>query len=745
MLRSYPLRFIFPALMALVVTVSSGPLFPRTSDSSEKPADGGPHATSPYQTGAAPRIDGELDDEAWQVPPLNKDFITYNPRYGDILPQKTLVWSAYDSEALYFAFRCLDEEPNRIKTSLTRRDGMFSDDWVGLKLDALGTRQTSYDLFCNPDGIQGDILTSAVSGEDTAPDFVWDSAGRLTEEGYQIEIRIPLRSIRFKCRDITRMRVLFWRRISRLGLSGSWPAIDPGKGIFNVTASADYRGLKAPLNLEILPSAIAGRDSRLVSPGTWSGADVFQDLGIGLKYGISSSVTADLTLNPDFSQVESDTFQVEINRRYPNFYTEKRPFFMEGSDIFSFFVAPYGYISSSVHTRNIVDPQWGAKLTGTLGGTAFGLLSAGDEFPGRAGEEENNPYQGKKAYFTVARAKHSLGGDNYLGGIFSGREFAGGFNRVAGMDTGFRLFTRHQFNLSVLQSHTRNPGVADTAVKRDFNFLYAYHTRPLGVMAAFEHIDRDFHMESAFLQRTGIDEGWIWIGPNFYPDESKTPWLRRIHPHFTAQLLRDNFTGRYDSFLRATLEFSFTRQGRLQLAAIMSQENWKRETFRLGEAAIEGNVQLTNWLYLWSGLTIQQSIYYPADPPFKGDVIQGGLRIVLQPTPSLNQSFSFYRVDFDYPDGGNVYTVDLLYSRTTYQFNKYFFLRGIVQYDSSIKTLLTDFLASFTLIPGTVIHAGYGGLFEEGRWVEERWMPGAGNLTGVRRSFFFKASYLLRF
>ncbi|MDH5715120.1 MAG: carbohydrate binding family 9 domain-containing protein, partial [Candidatus Aminicenantes bacterium] len=152
----------------------------------------------PVRASVPPKIDGSLDDEAWEGSPLTKEFITYNPLYGEVLPQKTVIWLAYDSKNLYFAFKCYDTEPEKIKTSITKRDNIFSDDWVGLSLDSLGNKQSSYDLFVNPNGIQGDILNSAVGGEDVSPDFVWYSAGMLTDEGYQAEISIPLRSIRFK-------------------------------------------------------------------------------------------------------------------------------------------------------------------------------------------------------------------------------------------------------------------------------------------------------------------------------------------------------------------------------------------------------------------------------------------------------------------------------------------------------------------------------------------------------------------
>ncbi|TKJ33480.1 hypothetical protein CEE39_03870 [bacterium (candidate division B38) B3_B38] len=404
----------------------------------------------PVRVSVPPKIDGSLDDEVWQSPPLAKEFISYFPLYGEVLAQKTVVWLAYDSKNLYFAFKCYDTEPDKIKTSITKRDNMFSDDWVGLSLDSMGNKQSAYDLCVNSNGIQGDNMRSAVGGEDVSPDFVWYSAGELTDEGYQAEISIPLKSIRFKSGQEVKMGILFWRRISRLGISGSWADIKPGYGLFNMQASVIYRDLKSPLNLELLPSFTYGRNDTRENPDSWGKTETFNDIGMGIKYGITSSVTADLTLNPDFSQVESDAFQVEVNRRYPIFYTEKRPFFMEGVDILYFALIPHGNMFTAVHTRRIVDPNWGAKLTGTLGKTSFGILAAGDQWPGLAWDGEVNPFEGKTAHFTIARGKYSLGGENYIGGLYSGREFAGGYNRVVGGDVMYRFLKNHHTSISLM-------------------------------------------------------------------------------------------------------------------------------------------------------------------------------------------------------------------------------------------------------------------------------------------------------
>jgi hypothetical protein len=258
-----------------------------------------------------PVIDGTLDDEAWAGAPLpTGTWLSYNPLYGDGVPQETTVWASYDADALYFAFRCHDPEPGRIKTSITRRDNIWSDDWVGLSLDALGTGQVSYHLLVNPSGIQLDMINTIAGNEDTAPDWVWQSAARVTEEGYTVEIRLPLQTIRFNGGADVQMGILFWRRISRLGVSVAWPALEPSKWVFEKHARLSFAGLQPRPTREVIPSATYARNQERRTPSSWLGADDQGDLGLSTKWGLTPTVTLDATVNPDFSQVESDAFQV---------------------------------------------------------------------------------------------------------------------------------------------------------------------------------------------------------------------------------------------------------------------------------------------------------------------------------------------------------------------------------------------------------------------------------------------------
>ncbi|NIO87700.1 MAG: hypothetical protein GTN53_44390 [Candidatus Aminicenantes bacterium] len=693
-----------------------------------------------------PKIDGVLDDKVWQTPPLKKDFITYYPIYGEKLPYETRVWVSYDSKNLYFAFLCFDPAPEKIQTSITKRDNVLNDDWVSVSVDAEGNDQAAYVLYVNPNGIQGDALASSVGDEDLSPDFVWDSAARVTESGYQVEICLPLKSIRFKSGKEVKMGILFRRKITGIGYTGAWPDIKLGHNILESQTKAVFKELRKQLRFEILPSLTDSNNRVRLSPEEWSESDTATEFGIGLKYGITSSITTDIAINPDFSQVESDAFQVEVNQRYPLFYSEKRPFFMEGVDIFNFYTYPYGYFTTPVHTRRILDPAWGAKLTGNIGKITFGILSAGDEWPGQSWETGTNPDEGKDAFFGIARGKYSLGKNNYIGFIYSGREFAGEYNRVFGADFVHRIGKHQRIQTSFLHSISGDEDGRQGEAKNssDLNLVYRYDSKLLFMIAAFEHIGKDFRMDTSFLRRRGINNAVLWGGIAFYPDPKKMAWLKMISPDFRFEYTHGLYTNLNDMLFNGALYFFTTKEGMLILNYRYIKENWEGQEFNLNRFIVNGGIRLNKWLKIDGYYSYGERIYYQGAPPFKGKGSVGAVNVELQPGEKINQLFSFTHSDLS-GQGEEVYDVNILYSRTTYQFSKYFFLRAVIQYESFQKRLLTDLLASFTLIPGTVLHVGYGGLYENRKWQDNQWIYREGEMINTKRSFFAKVSYLWRF
>ena len=320
----------------------------------------------PFKVKTSPVIDGNLNDTVWQnATGLKKDFITFWPAFGDPMPQKTHVWAAYDDDNLYFAFYSFDEEPGKIKTSICSRDNMWGDDWVGLGLDSIGNMQRLHELAVNPNGIQGDQLTVASGVQsDQSVDWVWYSGAQRVENGYTVEIKIPLKSLRFRSGKNVMMRVIFLRNIPRYNLQGSFPPIPVGQSNISSSGKIVYDELFSKRKMEIIPSVTSSSIWNREEPDVWSSADTRTEFGFSTKYGITSSITAELTVNPDFSQVESDDFQIQVNQRYPLFYTEKRLFFMETGNMFNLAgTGDESNLISTMHTRRIVDPKWGAKVT----------------------------------------------------------------------------------------------------------------------------------------------------------------------------------------------------------------------------------------------------------------------------------------------------------------------------------------------------------------------------------------------
>lgn len=701
----------------------------------------------------APKIDANLNDDVWQGKPIVSGyFIANRPVYGEKSSQKTDVWMAYNENNIFVAAYCHDTEPGKIKATVAKRDGFLSDDWFGIDLDALGERKSVYEFIVNPLGIQADILNSASSGESSEPDWVWYSAGRRVEDGYIVEFRIPLKSIAFKSGENVTFHAAFYRFVSRTSENTSWPQISETEGYFNSLSPVLFSKLKKQLRLEALPSVTYGSIWDRRSPDKWSDADDKAEVGIGIKYGLTSSVTAEVTVNPDFSQVESDQFQVVVNQRYPNFYSEKRPFFMEVGNQFNLGATGGDTnMRAAVHTRRIVDPSWGGKLTGDVGKFSFGVLASGDEWPGREWEGETNPNLGKNANYMFGRFKYGLKGDNYVGLLYSGREFSGTYNRVIGGDFHWRFKGYHDLSAHGLYSETDDPDESPEKLKgAALSVFYTYFQKKIGIELIAEHLSKNFRMDSAFFQRGAMTKLTAYIGPNFYPKWKSMPWLKKINPFVFTYYTHDLESGMDDFFILGALRTQLTKQGSLRFDVRHLEESWAGQAYNQNSVALQGGIQLTRWFNFYVSISTGRSLFYSLSNPFLGDYFSYSLETRFQPGPNLTQEFTLLHKQFDHAiDGDRVYDFDILISRTTYQFNKYLFFRGLIQYDSYEKVVLSDLLASFTLIPGTVVHVGYGSLHENRYWnpVNNRFefREGMGKYYQTTQSLFLKVSYLFRF
>ncbi len=687
----------------------------------------------PVLAAAPPKIDGILDDAVWEKAPRESDFKTWNPDYGKDMAAGTVVYYAYDRENLYFAFRCSDPEPAKIKASISGRDTINADDWTCINLDTFNDHQGLYALYVNPLGIQGDSRFEG-NQEDYTVDIVWYSEGRINDSGYTVEIRLPLKSLRYRSREPVEMGVIFERRISRFSENGTFPALDPAQGpnFLTQTRTLLFEDIAHYTLLELLPAVTYGRTSSLEEGALRAGRGR-SDLSLTGKYGLTSQLILDGTFNPDFSQVESDAGQVDFNQRYALFYDEKRPFFLEGQEKFNFPAGADGPLSEVVHTRTINDPRAGFKLNGKLGPRdSVASIYAMDELPGGGAQDF--------AHFTILRYKRGLSGDSYVGGFFTGRFAGAASNVVAGADGQLRLNQASTVGFHVFGSGTK---AGDGSAARDGHAVglqYDYQTRDLIIQGQAQDLGTDFATEVGYVTRTGLTRLKIGVLPMFYP---KFKVLLRVEPMLHSIQIRDKWSGLWETANSLDLRLRLVRNTTLSAGARYSNEIFLGRRFPTSLFKLFAATLFSKQVAFQASWTSGQKIRY-VDDPYKGRGTEALIAMDYLPSEKVALSLSLRCSDFTRAsDGVKEFDYTIVRGRATYQVNKYLFFRAIVEHNAFRKRLTSDLLASFTYIPGTVVHIGYGSAYERIAWRDGEYV-GADRFLETRRGFFFKASYLWR-
>ncbi len=414
----------------------------------------------------SPMIDGHLDDEVWKSAQVLKDFIQTSPGYNIGASKPTEVMLGYDEKHFYIAFRCFDE-PDKIRATIARRDNVFGEDNVRVYLDTYNDQRRAYVLGFNPLGIQQDGILTEGQGTDYSVDIVMESKGVIEDWGWSVEVKIPFKSLRYSAG-----KGKFWgfnaaRNIDRLNDEfDSWLPDDR-----NISGTLIKHGkitgldeIKNERTLEIVPSVTVsetGRRFRNFSgetrPDRFTNQPIKQDIGVTLKYTITPNVTLDAAYNPDFAEIEADAPVITANQRFPIFFQEKRPFFLEGAEIFQ---SPLQVF----YSRTIIDPDLAIKLTGKIGKTSFGFLAASDKAPGNYDEDERNnaslaprisEFLDKNALFGVVRIKRDIGKENNVGFFGTYRSFPEQRNVLGGFDGRFKLNPKTTMQFQVIGTNSR--------------------------------------------------------------------------------------------------------------------------------------------------------------------------------------------------------------------------------------------------------------------------------------------------
>ncbi len=708
----------------LVACLTSGQLLANTTE-----------PFTPLKTDTPPVIDGKLDDDVWKQAPRIAGFKTWYPDFGKDMADDTEVYFAYDRENLYFAFRSFDSEPDKIKASVSARDKIQPDDWICINLDSFYDQQSLYTFYVNPLGIQRDTRYAAGS-EDVGFDVVWYSAGNIDDKGYTIEIRIPFKSIRYRNTEPVQMGVIFERRVSRLSSMGTYPPLDPKRGEdwLNQTHLILYEDVEHYQLFELLPAITHSQRNELEANNLVDAGDQ-TDLSLTAKYGITSDLILDGTFNPDFSQVEADAGQIDINLRAPLFFPETRPFFLEGIEYWNAGgPTQHDPLRAVVHTRNIVNPLGGVKISGGL--------SASDTIAALYSRDELSKWDnvGEDGDFAILRYKRAIKGDSYVGGFYTGKERSDGFNRVFGVDGLVRTgqsstLTYHAFG-SQTDAEDLPRRTNGHAVGADYNL--SNRNWNIGLTAL--DISEGFRTEVGYVNRTGVSRGKVYVGPKFYPSNSI---IQRIDPGVMTEHTYDKFSGIWESYNFLEASFVFPRSSRLSFFYNYSTEVFLAEEFGTSGIRVGASSQIMKELFFSISYGKRGAIFYAVEP-YQGDSQNVNAAVRWQPTDKIEARLDYTYSDFTRrSDGERIYDYAITRGRFTYQFNKYLFIRGIVEHNAFYDEVLTDFLASFTYIPGTVIHFGYGSLYEKIEWRNGAYHP-FDHFRESRRGLFFKASYLWR-
>ena len=707
-------------------------------------AIGGRRSVQARRTLEPPAIDGRLDDAVWRDAVLITDFTQTNPIEGAPPTERTEVWMAYDADHLYFAFYAHYTNPGEMRANRVDRDQTRRDDWIAVMFDPFLDQQRAYRFSVNAYGIQGDAIIRGGrsmrgppgGGGDTSWDALFDTGGAIVADGWTAEMAIPFKSLRYPSRGDGEHRWGFQitRTMQTKDETVVWaPMTRAVAGVLTQMGTlGGLRGLSVSRNLEFLPTATAIQLGRLTDTG-YVEDQTQPDLGFNMKYGVTSNLTADFTLNPDFSQIEADRPQIETNQRYPLFFPELRPFFLEGQEIFR---TPGR--TNLVHTKTIVDPQIGAKLTGKTGNTTLGILVANDEAPGKF--DDPNAYGfGETANFVIGRARYDIYPQSYVGAIMTDREFLDSYSRVAGVDGQFRLGQTHRAQfLAVTSSHRDLEGNALSGPM--FNAELRRDSRHLSYSLDFNSIDPDFRTDAGFVRRVDMQQLDADIEYEWWPES----WLISWGPQFRYRRNVDHAGILQDEDFRADMSLRFARNVFFRADAQREMERFQGIDFHKNRFSVRNGINTSRRFSLFYGIDWGEQIRF-IENPFLGRMLDYNIGLTLLPTSRLNTRFDLDTARFnDMHTGELVFDVKILRAFTTYQFTDRLLVRNILEHNTGNGKVGINLLFTYRVNAGTAFYIGYDDRLQEGIYLDKERFYNR-DLQRQQRAFFTKLQYLFRY
>jgi hypothetical protein len=712
------------------------------------------------------KVDGRLDEPAWSDAWSME--LAYEVRPGENIeaPVRTVVMLTYDQRNLYVGFRAFDPDLSKIRTHLSDRDHVGGDDWVMVVLDTFNDERRSFNFLVNPYGVQNDFV-EVNGGNSTSWDAIWDSDGVIADWGWGVELRIPFSSLRFQRSDRPQVwgfdAVRSYPRSVRHHI-GLFPR-DRNSNCYLCQAIKieGFEGVSPGRNIEVVPTLTAARtDTRDQLPdGELEEGDIDTEAGITARWGITPNLTAAGTINPDFSQVEADARQLDLNEPFALFFPEKRPFFQEGSD---FFDTEF----NAVYTRTMRDPAWGVKLTGKEGPHTIGAYVVQDEitnliFPGSQGSDAETLDIDSTA--VVLRYKRDIGNRFTFGALFTNREGDNEdySNRVLGIDGKLRLTDTDTVSFQGLVSTTEYP----QTIVNDFDqpageldswaadLFWVHDTRNFNMWGGYRRVGKDFRADLGFMPRVdyqrllgGAEYEWVPEGDSWYS-----------HLEVGGEYV--HFEDEDGNLLHRDINAMLTYEGPLQTHArielMKRREVYDGREFDINQVFIHNCMHPNSASQMFINITIGDRIDYANSSLGKRLRVQSGFTLNLGAHLKLEANHLYERMEVG---GEHLFTANISQATTAYQFNTRTFLRAIVHYvdfdytvatyldpdslpPNAEKELFTQLLFSYKLNPQTVFFLGYSDS-SFGMQASDPSEPSYG-LTKEERTVFAKIGYAWTF
>lgn len=708
---------------------------------------------------SAIKVDGVLDEAAWSTA-LVID-LPYEWFPGDNVkpPVATDALLTFDEDNVYVAFRAFDPEPTAIRANLMDRDSLAAfvqDDHIGFVIDTFNDERRAYHFRVNPLGVQVDgIFSEQTAAEDYSWDAIWGSASKITPEGYVIETAIPLKQLRFpRTSEVQTWGFEAFRsypRSVRVRISSRHTDRQKDCLLCQENKVSGFSNLRTGRNLELIPTVTAvSSDSLDAFPdGNLENVEEDAEVGASLRWGITPNVSLLATVNPDFSQVEADAAQLSINTRFALFFPEKRPFFLEGAELFQ---TPL----QAVFTRTVADPRWGAKLSAKEGANTLGLFVADDRInnillPGNQGSRLgfiDDTVTSSAVHYTREVGKFSA-----LGVLYAGREGSGYHNHVGGLDGFLRFTPSDTVKVQYLRSSTQYPDDFARRFRQPlgsfdgdaFSIKYDHFAKLWKGFLRYEDLDPEFRADSGFIPRVNIKTAEGQYLRTVYGDGND--WYSQMQ--FGARGLRseDHDGTLTDQEIELFGSYNGPKQSFVSANIFDNKQFFAGETFEVQQLWLFGQYN--------PAANVRTSFAYRFGDDVDFDNVRPGEFTLISPNLFLRLG-KHLSVELDYQrrtldvDGGRLFTAGLAQSSIIYNFNVRSFIRGIVQYqtidrDPDLYTFAVDketedfffqFLFSYKINPRTVLFMGY---------TDTRFGVEQISLTQTDRTFFLKVGYAFLF